>query len=201
MTSQPDYLRYLESAKQAEVADQLRRDGFQVEQEKRLNDVVFDLVATKGGRTTAFAFKSAGHSRFSREEFRKLNAAAATAGYKLQIVVAAPPPRVNVEVDDLADHLLQYLIEHMPSELDSLSTHTVIEGMHDLAIENIQVGHGRIHVSGSASVDVTLQYGSSMDDGTSNSDAFPFRFTAVLDTDGGLREVDTLEFDTSDFDN
>ncbi len=200
MTTQPNYLQYLTSAKQAKVAEQLRRAGYQVEEQKREKDTVFDLVATKAGRSTVYEFKSAGQPRFSREQLIKLQTVAANAGYRYQfrIVVAVPPPRVDIEVEGLEAALFEYLLDHFPSELDTLSSHTLIEAVSDISISSIHVGRGGVQLSGAASVSVQLQYGGSSDS-TSSLDSFPMTFSALVDGNGSVQSVSELEIDTSDF--
>ncbi len=198
MTTQPDYLRYLEAAKQAEVADQLRREGYLVEQHKLIGNETFDLLATKHGRTTAYEFKSAGHRRFSKQELNKLQQTAAQAGYTFRMVVAVPPPRVDVEIERLSEYLLAHLVADIPSELDLLSSQTVIDSVHDISVESVKVHHGEITVTGSANVVVTLQFGGSSDS-VSNIDAFPFHFEAILDADGALASIQNIHVDVSSF--
>jgi hypothetical protein len=200
VTQQPDYLRYLESAKKAEFAERLGAEGFTVETEQSLGDVRFDLVARKGLRSIAYAFKAGRSAKSSRERIERLQQAAKQAGWEFRIVVVNPPPRVHVEVERLAEQLQDYMInESFPDELDTLSTHTRIDGVSDLEISDIRVGHGEIRVEGTGSVDVELKYGSDSDDIPSSGNAFPFEFRVVLSADGQLHSVEELNVDTSSF--
>jgi Holliday junction resolvase len=200
MTQQPEYLRYLESAKQAEVAEQLRAEGFTVETYKQLGDVQFDLIARKGPKAIAYEFKSGQTARTNREQLNRLQRAAKDAGLEFRIVVVTPPPRVRVEVEQLTEELQDYMINHaFLDELDSLSTHTRIDEVSDLEISDIHIGNGEIRVAGSGSVGVELQYGGDSDGVPSSGDAFPFRFRAVLTPEGQLKSVEELSVDTSSF--
>jgi hypothetical protein len=130
----------------------------------------------------------------------RLQRAAKDAGLEFHIVVVTPPPRVRVEVDRLTEDLQDYMInEAFPDELDSLSTHTRIDGVSDLEISDIHVGHGEIRVAGAGAVDVELKYGSHSDDVPSSGDAFPFSFKVVLSPEGRLKSVEELTVDTSSF--
>jgi hypothetical protein len=153
MTQRPDYLRYLESAKQAEVAERLRSEGFTVEAEQLLDDVRFDLVARKGSRSIAYEFKAGRFPKSKRADLERLQRAAKQAGWEFHVVLVNPPPRVHVEIENLAERLAErlperlaeQLHEHMvngdfPDELDTLSTHTRVDGVSDLEISEIHVG-------------------------------------------------------------
>jgi hypothetical protein len=212
MTQRPDYLRYLESAKQAEVAERLRAEGFTVETGQALGDVSFDLVARKGSRSIAYEFKAGRFPKSNRADLERLQRAAKRAGWEFHIVVVNPPPRVHVEIDNLAERLAEKLPErlaeqlhdHMandsfPDELDTLSTHTRVDGVSDLEISEIHVGNGEIRVGGIGSVDVELKYGSGSDDIPSSGDSFPFDFKVVLSPDGHLKYVEKLNVDTTSF--
>jgi len=200
MTQRPEYLRYLESAKQAEVAEQLRQQGFVVEANSKIGDSEFDLVARKGPEGIAYEFKSGQSARTSRQALDRLQRVAKQAGLEFRIVVVTPPARVQVEVERLADDLQDYMINtSFPDALDSLSTHTRIGGVADIEISEIYVGNGNIRVAGTGSVEVELKYGSDSDDVPSSSDAFPFSFQVVLSSDGRLHSVEELEVDTTSF--
>jgi len=199
MTSQPDYLRYLASARQALLADQLRDEGYTVQTNYPAGELSFDLVARKGTRAIAYEFKSGPSPRTTRQGLRSLQEAANREGLELRIVVVNPPPKVRVEFEYLSDHLLHHMFDHFPQALDSLSSHTEIDGVCDLDISEVAVRDGSLHVSGSGIVDVTLGYGSDSDEGPSSGNAFPFVFKVKLATDGSLESVDTLDFDTSTF--
>jgi len=199
MTAQPDYHRYLEAAKQAEFAERLRAQGFSVEAEQPFGDVRFDLVARKGSQAIAYEFKAARSPKSDRGTLERLQRAAKEAGFEFHIVVVNPPPRVSVEVENLAAQLQNYLMnDRFPPELYLLSTHTRISGVRDLEIAEIYVGQGEIWVAGMGAIEVELQFGST-DDGSESGDAFPFRFKAVLSADGSLKEVEELSVDTSSF--
>ena len=200
MTARPDYLRYLESATQAEFAERLRGEGYSVESEQTYGDVRFDLVARKGAQSIAYEFKAGRSPKSNRENIERLQRAAKLAGFEFHIVVVNPPPRVKVEIEDLTSQLLDHMInESFPNELDGLSTHTSISDVGDLEISDIHVGKGEIRIVGTGTVDVDLQYGSDSDDHVISGDAFPFRFRAVLSADGQIQTVEELLVDTSSF--
>jgi len=197
--AKPDYVRYLESAKRSELVEELRQEGFAVETDKAFDDVQFDLIATKDGKTKAFELRSVGSWKFDRESFRRLQSKARAEGFEFHIVIVNPPPRVNVEIDDLASQLRYYLINNPLDELDSLSTHTSISGVYDLSISDIHVGRGEIRVAGVGTVEVELQYSSDSDDVPSAGDSYLFHFKVILNAMGQLQDVEEISVDTSTF--
>jgi len=197
--AKPDYARYLESAKRAELGEELRQEGFSVETDKVFDDVQFDLIATKEGKTKAFELRSVGSWKFDRESLRRLRDKARAEGFEFHIVIVNPPPRVNVEIDDLASQLHAYLIHHPLDELRSLSTHTSVSAVYDLSISDIHVGKGEIRVAGVGTLEVELQYGSDSDDIPSAADSYLFRFKAILNAMGQLQGVEEISVDTSTF--
>lgn len=197
MTQYPDYLRYLESAKQSELADQLRLDGYEVETDKIIGDGSFDLVARRGDQAIAYEIRSVGSRRVTKEVLRGLQESAKRAGLEFRIVIVNPPPRVKIQIPLLKSELLDYVTnQSFPDELNSLSTHTLIEDVVDIEISDIRIDQVGIHVEGNGTIDVTLQYGGSLES-TSNSDAFPFAFSAMLNPDASLASVEHLTVDTS----
>jgi hypothetical protein len=199
MTTRPDYLRYLESATQAEFEERLRSEGYSVQAEESHGGVQFDLVARKGAKSVAYEFKAGRSPKSGRESIERLQRAANEAGFEFHIVVVNPPPRVSIEIENLASQLREHMNESFPDELESLSTHTSISGVCDLDISDIRVGKGEIRVAGVGTVDVELQYGSGSDEDPASGNAFPFRFKAVLSANGELSRVEELKVDTSSF--
>lgn len=201
MTDQPNYLRYLESAKQAELAAQLRQNGFSVETDKQQGDLHFDLVATKDGRTIVYEFKSARKAKLDRATMKRIQEAAKAAGFEFRIIVVNPPPRVNVEINNLSSQLLDHVVnQEFPQELYSLASNVMIDDLADIEISDIRVSESGINVKGTGTIEVTLEYGGgAARDGVTSSDAYPFRFAASLESDNTLRSVDEFVVDTSSF--
>lgn len=89
---------------------------------------------------------------------------------------------VQLKVSEVVyDALFAKLVTEVHSELDELSTHTLIEGV---MIENHEISHineDGVHIVGEGYVECSLQYGSSGDlsrgDGAEIKDSFPLSFT------------------------
>lgn len=199
MTQQPDYIRYLESATRSEFAERLRDEGYSVEPAQTYGDVQFDLVARKGNKQVAYEFKAGKSPKHNREGLERLQRAARDAGLEFHIVVVNPPPRVKVEVENLASQLQGHLVRFLPQELTQLPYRTTIAAVYDLKITDIYVGDGKVRLAGLATVEVNLHEPDDARDSDSSGDAFPFRFKAVVSADGQLKAVEELIVDTSTF--
>jgi hypothetical protein len=200
MTTRPDYLRYLESATQAEYEERLRSEGYSVQAEGCHGDVQFDLIARNGAKTIAYEFRAGGNRGEMRDRLVLLQRAAKEAGFEFHIVAITPPPRVKIEIDDFNRRLFHYMAnEGLPIELKTLSDHTKITRIHDVRIADIHVGNGEIRLAGLGSVQVELQDRIEPETLDISEDAFPFRFKAVLSADGQLKAVEELVVDTSTF--
>jgi len=201
MTQQPPYYRYLETAKQADVADQLRGEGYSVESDVRFDDAVFDLVATRGSHKLAYEFKAGRSERTNREYLERLQQVARRHGLEFHIVVVSPPPRVHVEVDSLADQLHKKLAEAtLPPELSTPSTHASIERVGSVNISDIRVGKGSIQVAGRGEVKVLLRTSGDSSDEPANEDWLWFDFRVLLTADARISAVEELVIDTSTLD-
>lgn len=201
MTEQPDYLRYLQSAKQAELAEQLRADGFSVETDKRLGNAAFDLVASKGKQQLAYTIKPAGGKQIDKVMLRRLQDSARIAGMEHHIVLVFPPRPVHVEIDDLREMLRNYAIENGVADDIETASWVSIDDLTDLEIEDIHLAGSLLHVKGTASLDVILRHGGGEPEGVTVGNSYPVDFDARLEhTEHGLQlEHAHFNVDTSAF--
>lgn len=88
------------------------------------------------------------------------------------------------DFDDIAQLLYEYLCDNFPDELNSLSTHTMLEEVTDVEIDSKVVSGETITINGKGWIEVELNYGSESDrwsgDGDSQSDSFKFTFQATI---------------------
>ncbi|MGI8912600.1 MAG: hypothetical protein ACR2JY_02225 [Chloroflexota bacterium] len=189
--------QYVELAKTEEVADQLRRQGYQVEIEGTRHQYPFDLVATKGEERLAVEVKVLSELRGHAPELQALRRRALREGFtEFRLVVASPPHEKDVTVEHLDGALYEYLVDHIPSSVSALASETRIESVSYLDIDGIRVTLEGTEVEGSGVVAVTQGYGGSRD-GVETSDSFPFRFRVLLDRDVHLKQVYQLDVDVS----
>lgn len=91
----------------------------------------------------------------------------------------------NKNLDDLGTIIEDDMRNDVPSELDSLSTHTYIDSVENIHISSKEIKSDIATVEGSGTVYVELQFGSDMDkrngDGLTESMSFDFSFQIEID--------------------
>lgn len=189
----------LEQLKRDELADDFIRRGYSVDHDVRVGSDTYDLVATKDAEKIAVAVKAASQLASSATAMRQLRERAMAYGFsEFRLSVATEPKKKTIEIEGLDNLLLEFMLNDVPNELDQLSTHTRVEDVAEVELFAIHVGHDGIHASGSAAVEVSLQYGSDSDDQSSSSDSYPFEFEVHLSLD--MQTVSAqIEVDTSSF--
>ncbi|MEW6273905.1 MAG: hypothetical protein AB1556_02160 [Bacillota bacterium] len=193
---------YLEKNKINEIAQEMIKKGYRVEQEYRLKGYSFDLMAEKGNERIFFEVKSANALSGYRKILRQMAAAVQeinNATFKL--VVVNPPRQKNIEIENLEDILFQCFLNDLPAELDALSTHTRISDISDAEVLEVEINKDDIRVSGEGLVTVSLQYGadSEQEDEELIYDTFPFKFQVLLNHQLELIECAKIEVDVSSF--
>jgi hypothetical protein len=91
-----------------------------------------------------------------------------------------------------------FLMEEIPNELDQLSTRTRLESVTLEELENFDTSAKFPVLSGSASAEVELNYGSRRD-GFSHETSFPLQFFAQVNPDTFEISIESLNVDTSSF--
>ena len=105
-----------------------------------------------------------------------------------------------VEVEGLETLLSNAIVNDIPSELDSLSSHTRVLGISDIDITSTTIGRDGIQVAGTGVVLVELEYsGGEERDGLNEEIDFPFSFDLALTQALELEQVVTLSVDTTSF--
>jgi hypothetical protein len=196
--------KYWEQAAVEETRLQYLEQGYEVETQALLGQHTADLVARRGKEIVVAEFKS---GPWSPEKDRAVaalrNHSVHTLGAQFVMIWAPPPVERIIEVEGLEEHLCNYLMDNLPSELDELSTHTQIEEVTDVSLSSIVLGPSTMEIRGTALVGVQLVYGSESDrahdNGAEMGDSFPFQFSLTLNEDRGIDEVEELKVDTSDF--
>ena len=202
------FAKYLHDIAIEQIAEEYIEKGYKVSRETKLGKYQADLVAEKNNEKIVIEVKSGELSPKRKAELAELADYVRNQGnYKFLVAVATAPKEKKLEIDEIESLLTEELIADLPSDLDELSTHTRIEEVGDIDIDEITITGENILVSGDGVVSVELQYGSDHDqvkgDGQTLNDSFPFEFEITLKyNDKGklvIDEVDRLEVDTSSF--
>lgn len=186
----------------AQYEDQLKKDGFSVEREKKIGECfIADLYAHRGNEKHLYEFKLIGDVESQHGSITRFMKIAESIGAEPHIKYLKLPNEKQITFDDLGDKLAYYLLEETIPELDSLSTHTRIEDVYVEEIETVEITDSSITVSGAAQINVNLQYGSDSDvandSGYESSDGIPMDFTVEFDLELNIVNLD-YKIDVSD---
>lgn len=200
ITNRPQYYRYLEEAKRAELAEQLQADGYHIELDSRSGDLRYDLVAKKGAEKIAFQVKSRDALRDSKKQIEQLTSAAKKLGYDFRLVIVTPPKEPSIEIQGFKEILLDYLQNNdFPQELYDIASQPSIDSVVDVEIDILHVRKDDIQVAGSGTLEVTLVYGGGGEDGMTTQDEYPFEFEVILNHELEISRVESLSVDVSSF--
>ncbi|MFC1478058.1 hypothetical protein ACFL57_01205 [Candidatus Margulisiibacteriota bacterium] len=209
MEIKPHFLqKYLHDIAIDQIAEEYKQQGYRVSREVRIGKYCADLIAIKGKETIVVEIKTGKMSPKKRKAIAGLSDyVQRQGGYKFLLAVATPPREKYIDI--LGINLLfgAFMIDNFPDELDQLSTHTRIEEVSDIDIDEIVIDDGLLKIKGDGVVSVSLQYGSDSDQdrdmGCTSQDSFPFSFKATLRFDGAgeliIDEVASIEVDNSSF--
>jgi hypothetical protein len=88
----------------------------------------------------------------------------------------------------------------IPSDLDVLSTHTMIDEASAIKIDTQRIDESSAFISGSGKIAVTLHYGSIREnDDLDRCKSFPFHFELVIDMDSKKIVRSKYDFDTDSY--
>lgn len=199
-------IKSFEHATLEQIADDYREKGYTIKTDAKAGPYRVDFVATKGDETVYVEIKT--HSE-NPEAKRRIKAMAdyfkTVPNAKFIVVVSRVPEFKTIEFDDIEPVLTEYFTLEFPSELDALSTHTLIDEVHDVSISEITIENGNLRITCSGMVEVTLQYGSDLNQEEGDEPmgmSFPFKFKGSISYDGKKYSVeycDELEIDTDAF--
>lgn len=202
------FYKYLHEIAIEQIKDEYVDKGYKVLTEFKLGRNSADLVAKKGEETIVFEIKSGKTSPIEKERISQIaDYVKNKTNYKFLLVVATPPKEKNLEIDDLEQLLFEHFFEEFPPELMDLSSHTTLDEVADVDIDEIRISGNWIFVNGTGVVGLELEYGNAGDHGEGEgyltNDSFPFDFELTLGYDESgklyIHEVDKLEVDTSSF--
>ena len=120
---------------------------------------------------------------------------------KFKMIFLKYPQSKEIDFDELQEIICEDLSnDGIPSDLDILSTHTRIEDISDIEVENLEIRDKKIFLEGNGIIEVSLQFGS---DSESQEDdmfcsSFPFEFKVTLDINFSVIESEYY-FDTDSY--
>lgn len=184
----------------AEMTDSYRKQGYNVNTDFKLGDYHVDLYCEKEGTKLAFEFKTRERSDYERiEAMREI---ANENDIHFRVVIVRIPVDKHISVEGIEETLEQHFITEMPSDLDSLSTHTRVVEVEQAVLTSIKLKSLEdIEISGNSDVVVDLCFDN--DDDHCDTESYPFTFKGVWSFNGNreleLKELYELKFDTSSY--
>lgn len=200
--------KYLHRIAIEQIVDEYRQKGYKVSEEERIGKYQADIVARKNDETIVIEVKSGKMTPKKKEAITGIgNYVRSQGNYKFFVVIATPSREKKLEIVNIENMLTQIMLEELPDELDELSTHTTLDEVSDIDLDEIIIDGKSIFVKGNGVVSVELQMGSDGDqkrgDGFKSNDNFPFDFNITLEYNDKnelhIIEIDTLKVDTSSF--
>ena len=149
--------QYLEAAKIEELATELTAAGYKILNNDE--DSKYDLVAMKDGKKIAIEVlpRSTLRSAETAENVGRLREEAYKQGYdEFRLVLVSPPRETTVAIDGLEAVLFNEMANHLPQELDELSTHTRLTDVNNVSIKSATVTASDLRVVGLGVVEVEL---------------------------------------------
>lgn len=200
-----NYLKkYYHFAAVDQLGNLYKKRGYEVTVEERIGNYRVDMVARKGDSILFFEVKTddvrAKTKARIREEGKYLKEKYPNS--KFLLVAVRYPDEDTIVIENIENILYDFLVGNgIPSDLDELSTHTVIENIEDVSINSVEITKDSISIECEGRVGVQLNYDNRESD-ASFSMSFPFTLRGVLEyNNGDLAMVDLVYFkaDTSEF--
>lgn len=170
--------KYIHELKVLEMIENLRNQGYQVFQNHKVGNFEFDIMAVSNHNKTLYIEVRSGN--LPKEQQQHITKMAeyvkSIPNSRFELVVANPPRTKDIEITGLETMLYDYIINEPSIDLYDLTYRTLIEGVCDVEIDNVQINKEEIIVSGSATVEVIHDLG----EGDEIDDSFPLNFSVTL---------------------
>ena len=205
MRIRPEIVRkYWHEAALAELASTYATKGYEVKQRSRIGNYEADLVARKGKELIVVEVKADDWPKEKIAQVQHIrNEVVHELGGKFNLVLVSPPQEKFNEIDGLEEILGELVPEYCIDDMNALSSDTRVEAVLDAVITSLVMEKNRLRVKGSASVSLSLTWGSSSDfgkdDGLATKDSYPLEFDLVLDGNLEVLEVNQLRLDISSY--
>lgn len=197
--------RYYEKATIDQLTAEYKKKGYSVRREMKFGNYRIDLVAEKDGQKLLFEVTRGRQDLTSRKRIEGIEESIRNLpNTRLVIIPTRYEDEKVIVFNGLETIILNYFMEELPDELDELSTHTRIEGVDSVVVDEIKIYGQDIIIKCSGQVTVSLQYGSDSEQEGHNAHtmSFPFEIDGTVSwRDDGyeVSEVDCLRIDTGDF--
>lgn len=179
------YIRkYWEKIVADQLADDLKQKGYQVEKDKKVENLSFDLYATKGDEHIIYEIKQ---GRFSKASIEELQHYAKEHSARLQLVIsnyADTLPTINI--DFFPSLLCDYMNTYHPHE--EIAYSDTVEDISNISYTMIQMEEDEMTLKGNAICDMEIHMDNEGDIDFDMS--FPMSFDVLLIHKNGQWNVD-----------
>ena len=183
-----------------EMKERYQKQGYEIRTDYKLGDFHVDLFCEKGNLRFAFDFKA--RKRLNHARIEAMRKIANENDIHFRVVIVRIPVDKHISVEGIEETLEQHFITEMPSDLDSLSTHTRVVEVEQAVLTSIELKSlEEIEISGNSDVAVDLCFDN--DDDHCDTESYPFTFKGVWSFNDNreleLKELYELKFDTSSY--
>lgn len=199
------YLRkYYHSAAVDQLCNQYKKRGYEVTVEERIGNYRVDMVARKGDSMLFFEVKTGDVRSETKARIKEMGKYLKEEypNSRFLLVAFRYPDEDTIIIDNIENILYNFLVGYgIPSDLDELSTHTVIEDIEDVLIYKVEITKDAISFECEGRIGVQLNYDNDDSDASFNM-SFPFTLRGVLEYHNGdlvMVGLDVFEADTSEF--
>lgn len=198
--------KYLYSIAIDQLSDEYIKKGYEIRKDYKVGKFQVDLIAKNDKEIIVFEIKTSKLTSEKKKAIAEIgNYVRKHNNYRFLLVIATAPKNKELQIDGIETELFNSFIDDMPDDLDILSTHTSIEEIVDVDIDEINISDKFIFVKGDGVVNIQLQFGSDgdqdRDDGFKMYDSYPFDFEIIMKYENGFKiiEINSLNIDTSSF--
>ena len=183
-----------------EMKERYQKQGYEIRTDYKLGDFQVDLFCEKSNLRFAFEFKA--RKRLNHARIEAMREIANKNDIHFRVVIVRIPVDKHISVEGIEETLEQHFITEMPSDLDSLSTHTRVVEVEQAVLTSIELKSlEEIEISGNSEVVVDLCFDN--DDDHCDTESYPFMFKGVWyfndNRELELKELYELKFDTSSY--
>lgn len=185
----------------AEMTEKYRKHGYEIRTDYKLGDFLVDLYCEKESEKLAFEFKI--RERYDYAKIEAMREYAEKNDIHFRVVIVHIPVDKHIYVEGIEETLEQHFYNDMPSDLDSLSTHTRVVEVEQAVLTSLELrSFDEIEICGGSEVIVDLCFDN--DDDRCDTNSYPFTFKGIWcfndNRELELLELTDLKFDTSSYD-
>ena len=193
-------LKHTAEAAVEQIASDYKKKGYHIVKPGKHKNIDADLILKKGKEIIVFEVMAGGWNAARRQAARRLrNRVVHEMGGKFNLVLVNLPEEPSIEIDGMKSVLLELMPKHFTGEFSKLATHTKVNEIADMKIEDLSVRRDEVEVKGSALVTIDLQNDSNgdlpKDEETHSTESYPFHFHILLDKSLQPKEVLSLALD------